>query len=150
MDTHVLTKRVYWIEDELYLLQRTVNKFHRLGADVIELSNATEVLNNLERIKESPGPIILDLFLPRGSDPNVPTVKEKRSEVGMWVLSKLRHELDYRWPVFVLSGNLDVDIVVQLSSTYGLPSERIFFKPLLDSADQFVDEVLKAEGSESG
>jgi hypothetical protein len=139
---------VYWIEDEFDRLQWTVNRFNRAGTEVIQLFSAAEVLRNLKRIKESPGPIILDLFLPRGVHPDVP-MGLKGCEIGMWVLDELQRQLDERWPIFILSGNLEVDAIKRLHTEYRLRPERVFSKPLLDDAHKFVEMVLEAGRKDS-
>ena len=52
------------------------------------------------------------------------------------------------WPIFILSGNLDAALTERLRSEFGIPEARIFSKPLMLHADDFVKAVLSLEDAQ--
>jgi FixJ family two-component response regulator len=134
---------VYWIEDELDLLGGTREELNDAGCTVREFRRASEFLSELRQLELDPGPIVLDLWLPAEEIDGVDEVLQG-PRVGLWLLGELRQRLGADWTVFIVSGNLTVDVMEKLTSVYGVPRERIFSKPLNEQNADLVSRVLAA------
>ncbi len=140
-------KQIYWIEDHLELFQRTLKKFKAASGSVKQFKTASALLNSLFQIKDSFGSIIVDLWVPPGEGADLPR-NVRGPQIGMWLLEQISAELGKGWPIFILSGNLTVDVTVTLGRDYDIPESRVYAKPLVDKADEFVRSVLDAATNE--
>lgn len=131
--------KIYWLEDEIYLLKRTRAKLIDLGHTVVELQTVSDVINRAAEIERDRGPIILDLYLPPGGSSEVPG-QLVGSELGIWILGKLQQRLGTTTPFVILSGNISLSVAERLSNEFKIPDERVFPKPLIES-DAFIELI---------
>jgi len=134
-----MSSQVYWIEDELDLLQWILGRLAERAGSVKKYRLASEVLDELKGIKAKPGPIILDLWLP--SEEREGIRDHEGPQLGIWLLGQLRRELGPDWPIFILTGNLSVVLRERLREL-GIPDDRVYAKPIIEEADQFVQAVV--------
>jgi hypothetical protein len=108
---------VFWIEDEAELLPDTFADLKDTEDvnEVEQMGDASSAWAALEHIKSDGGPIILDLWIPPGPSPLPPISHPLPSTlegpgVGLHLLHLLLDVLGADWPIFVVSGNLTLDI----------------------------------------
>lgn len=125
--------RVFWIEDEADRLETVFEMLEdEVGiGNVQKFSTAAAARKSFARIKADAAPVLLDLYLPTG-DP-IPATERKRYDgpkVGLLLLGELQEYLGSNWPIFIVSGNISINIMEDLIEKHGIPLERIFTKPL--------------------
>jgi len=140
---------VYWIEDEIDRLEATRECLRSWVQQISVFATAEEVLANLDQVRNQQGPVILDLWLPRGNLFAAVGVRAGPG-LGLWILAQLRERLGPTWPIFVLSGNVDLDTKRRLRDEFQVPLDNIFSKPLNQQNDTLVARVSLAAKEMSG
>lgn len=130
--------KILWIEDEANRLPAMINELKRRGNELVLYGTASEAMVSLGELEVFPSPLILDLFLP-------PTkfgdVVEQGPQVGLRLLGWIQEKWGKDVDVFVVSGNIDLDVYDQLIDEYGIPADRLFEKPLNEDFDRLRDAV---------
>lgn len=141
---------VSWIEDEADKLKAPRELLPRLdGIDkVVIYTDATSAVRDLDRIRADEGPVVLDLSIPPGAE-SLPLISAQLPtrlgppEVGLHLLHILRERLGSRQGLFIISGNLTLEIEEHILKYKLVPPHAMFTKPLTPKK---IEQLLKLVG----
>jgi CheY-like chemotaxis protein len=132
---------IYWVEDEIERLEGTKALLEGKGHEVRVINNASAALRSLGAMKDAPGPILFDLWIPPGDMPKALNFQQG-PETGVAVLKEIRLQLGGNWPIWIVSGNLTRGLKERLMTELGISLDRIFSKPLNEKNASLVGGVL--------